>query len=225
MLRCSTAGHPCSLWESVTLRRGPNDSYRGHRIRDAVTLERHRLHGDSLLPYQAKTGTPVYVPLAPHVVEELESFRPVPSLIPAISFGAAREIQECRCRLAAKLSPSVQIGGYQNCRRRGKALPSPRVPRYIRRGDAARRSSHRPGSGPAYSCFGEDHRKELCALCKSATGSVTESVRNAWKLAQSPGTGPEGKSQTISVAEDKRTGWQLIRSRKKTGSPDNSLEK
>jgi hypothetical protein len=57
MLRCSPAGHPCSLWESVTLRRGPNDSYRGHRIRDAVTLERHRLYGDSLLLYQAKTGT------------------------------------------------------------------------------------------------------------------------------------------------------------------------
>jgi integrase/recombinase XerD len=30
----------------------------GLRIRDAITLERHRLHGDSLLLYQAKTGTP-----------------------------------------------------------------------------------------------------------------------------------------------------------------------
>ena len=45
----------------------------GLRIRDAVTLERHRLHGDSLLLYQAKTGTPVYVPLPPHVVEALEN--------------------------------------------------------------------------------------------------------------------------------------------------------
>jgi hypothetical protein len=61
--------------------------------------------------------------------------------------------------------------------------------------------------------------EELCALCKSATGSVTESVRNAWKLAQSPRTGPEGKPPAISVAEDKRTGWKLIRSRKKRGTP------
>ncbi len=29
----------------------------GLRIRDAITLERDRLHGDSLLLYQAKTGT------------------------------------------------------------------------------------------------------------------------------------------------------------------------
>jgi integrase len=45
----------------------------GLRIRDAVTLERDRLHGDSLMLYQAKTGTPVYVPLPPHVVEALEN--------------------------------------------------------------------------------------------------------------------------------------------------------
>jgi integrase len=45
----------------------------GLRIRDAVTLERSRLHGDSLLLYQAKTGTPVYVPLPSHVVEALRN--------------------------------------------------------------------------------------------------------------------------------------------------------
>ena len=45
----------------------------GLRIRDAITLERHRLHGDSLLLYQAKTGTPVYVPLPPFVIEALEN--------------------------------------------------------------------------------------------------------------------------------------------------------
>ena len=45
----------------------------GLRIRDAITLERHRLHGDSLLLYQAKTGTPVYVPLPPFVVDALDN--------------------------------------------------------------------------------------------------------------------------------------------------------
>jgi integrase/recombinase XerD len=45
----------------------------GLRIRDAVTLETSRLHGDSVLLYQAKTGTPVYVPLPSHLVEALRS--------------------------------------------------------------------------------------------------------------------------------------------------------
>jgi integrase/recombinase XerD len=45
----------------------------GLRIRDAVTLERTRLINDNLLLYQAKTGTPVYVPLPPQVSEALRS--------------------------------------------------------------------------------------------------------------------------------------------------------
>jgi integrase/recombinase XerD len=45
----------------------------GLRIRDAVTLEKTRLIGDNLLLYQAKTGTPVYVPLPPEVAEGLRS--------------------------------------------------------------------------------------------------------------------------------------------------------
>lgn len=43
----------------------------GLRIRDAVTLERSRLIENKLLPYQAKTGTPVYVPLPTEVTELL----------------------------------------------------------------------------------------------------------------------------------------------------------
>jgi len=45
----------------------------GLRIGDAVTLERSRLHEDSILLYQAKTGIPVYVPLPPHVIEALNT--------------------------------------------------------------------------------------------------------------------------------------------------------
>ena len=58
----------------------------GLRIRDAVTLERHRLHGDSLMLYQAKTGTPVYVPLPPFVVEALENVPPGPKPNPRYFF-------------------------------------------------------------------------------------------------------------------------------------------
>jgi integrase len=48
----------------------------GLRIGDAVTLERTRLVGDSVLLYQQKTGTAVYVPLPPEVADVL---RNVPS--------------------------------------------------------------------------------------------------------------------------------------------------
>lgn len=48
----------------------------GLRIRDAVTVERSRLVGDSILLYQAKTRTPVYVPLPPHVAEALRTVPP-----------------------------------------------------------------------------------------------------------------------------------------------------
>lgn len=48
----------------------------GLRIRDAITLERSRLVGDSILLYQAKTRTPVYVPLPPDVAETLRIVPP-----------------------------------------------------------------------------------------------------------------------------------------------------
>jgi integrase/recombinase XerD len=48
----------------------------GLRIRDAITLERSRLDGDNLLLYQAKTRTPVYVPLPPDVAEMLRTIPP-----------------------------------------------------------------------------------------------------------------------------------------------------
>ena len=58
----------------------------GLRIRDAITFERHHLQGDSLLLYQAKTGTPVYVPLPPYVVEALDNVPPGPKPNPRYFF-------------------------------------------------------------------------------------------------------------------------------------------
>jgi site-specific recombinase XerD len=51
--------------------------YSGLRIRDAVTIARARISpaGDCFL-YQAKTGTPVYVPLPPIVLEALAEAAP-----------------------------------------------------------------------------------------------------------------------------------------------------
>jgi integrase/recombinase XerD len=45
--------------------------YSGLRIRDAVTLSRNRIQGDKLFLYTAKTGTAVYCPLPPFVIEAL----------------------------------------------------------------------------------------------------------------------------------------------------------
>ncbi|WP_164981373.1 tyrosine-type recombinase/integrase [Silvibacterium dinghuense] len=58
----------------------------GLRIRDAVILERHRLHGDNLLLYQAKTGQPVYVPLPPDVAEALRAIPEGPKPNPRYFF-------------------------------------------------------------------------------------------------------------------------------------------
>jgi integrase len=48
----------------------------GLRIGDAATLECARLLENKLMLYQAKTGTPVFVPLPPHVAEMLRSIPP-----------------------------------------------------------------------------------------------------------------------------------------------------
>ena len=47
--------------------------YSGLRIGDAVTCARDRLVGSKLFLYQAKTGTPVYCPLPPVVVDALSA--------------------------------------------------------------------------------------------------------------------------------------------------------
>ena len=47
--------------------------YSGLRIRDAVTLSRNRIQNDKLFLYTAKTGTAVYCPLPPFVVDALNA--------------------------------------------------------------------------------------------------------------------------------------------------------
>lgn len=50
--------------------------YSGLRIGDVIALDRSRLRGTKLLLYTAKTGTPVYVPLPPHVAALLRALEP-----------------------------------------------------------------------------------------------------------------------------------------------------
>src|SRR6516162_1668068 len=47
--------------------------YSGLRIRDAATLSRNRIQGDKLFLHTAKTGTAVYCPVPPFVIEALNA--------------------------------------------------------------------------------------------------------------------------------------------------------
>lgn len=185
----------------------------GLRIRDAVTLERHRLNGDSLLLYQAKTGTPVYVPLpARRGGARRHSTRPQAESTLLLLERQWRSEKRC-CRLATELSPSIQIGRYQNSRRRKKAMPSPHVPRHVCGGNAARRRTYRSGFALARPRVGEDHGKSYAPFVKARQVQLQESVRNAWNAAT--GNGPQNAPPTSAASVNKRAGWQLIRSGKK----------
>jgi len=58
----------------------------GLRISDAVAVERSRLVDNNLLLYQAKTGTPVFVPLPADVAESLRTIPPGPKPNPRYFF-------------------------------------------------------------------------------------------------------------------------------------------
>jgi integrase len=58
----------------------------GLSIRDTTTLERIRLHGDSLSLHRAKTGVHVYVPLPAEVAERLRNVPPGPKPNPRYFF-------------------------------------------------------------------------------------------------------------------------------------------
>ena len=85
----------------------------GLRIGDAVTLERSRLIGDSILLYQSKTGEPVYVPLPPEVAESLREIPPGNTPNPRYFFWNGR----CMANSAVseweeKVPGALSSGGY-----------------------------------------------------------------------------------------------------------------
>lgn len=191
----------------------------GLRIRDAVTLERHRLHGDSLLLYQAKTGTPVYVPLPPHVVELLVDVPPGPKPNPRYFFWSGNG------------DPKSAVADWQRSYRRLFKSAD------IRTTDGERKRCHPHMFRDTFAVemllagvpidqvsllLGHASvkitEKSYAPFVKARQLQLQESVRNAWKRAQSPGTGPEGKPAALPKPENKRAGWQLIRSEKNTGT-------
>ena len=191
----------------------------GLRIRDAITLERHRLHGDSLLLYQAKTGTPVYVPLPPHVVEAIENVPPGPKPNPRYFFWSGNG------------DPKSAVANWQRSYRRLFELADIRKPD----GEIKRCHPHmfRDTFAVEMLLAGvpidqvslllghasvKITEKSYSPFVKARQIQLQESVRNAWNLNQTNGGGPGSGPPALSKPEKKRTGLQLIHSRKKTGT-------
>ena len=186
----------------------------GLRIRDAVTLERHRLNGDSLLLYQAKTGTPVYVPLPPHVVEALENILPGPKPNPRYFFWSGNG------------DPKSAVADWQRSYRRLFKSAD------IRTADGERKRCHPHMFRDTFAVemllagvpidqvsllLGHASvkitEKSYAPFVKARQVQLQESVRNAWNAAT--GNGPQNAPPTSAASVNKRAGWQLIRSGKK----------
>ena len=191
----------------------------GLRIRDAVTLERHRLNGDSLLLYQAKTGTPVYVPLPPHVVEALEDIPPGPKPNPRYFFWSGNG------------DPKSAVADWQRSYRRLFKSAD------IRTADGERKRCHPHMFRDTFAVemllagvpidqvsllLGHASvkitEKSYAPFVKARQLQLQESVRNAWKLGQPTDRGPDSSPSASVVVDKKRAGLQLIHTRKKTGT-------
>ena len=188
----------------------------GLRIRDAVTLERHRLNGDSLLLYQAKTGTPVYVPLPPHVVEALENIPPGPKPNPRYFFWSGNG------------DPKSAVADWQRSYRRLFKTAD------IRTADGEEKRCHPHMFRDTFAVemllagvpidqvsllLGHASvkitEKSYAPFVKARQVQLQESVRNAWKVGPPGGRGPENAPSTSSRPAN-RTGWQLIHSDRKS---------
>jgi integrase/recombinase XerD len=185
----------------------------GLRIRDAVTMERHRLHGDSLLLYQAKTGTAVYVPLPPHVVEALEDVPPGLKPNPRYLFWSGNG------------NPKSAVADWQRSYRRLFELAD------IRTADGEPKRCHPHMFRDTFAVemllagvpidqvsllLGHASvkitEKSYAPFVKARQIQLLESVRNAWKLGQPTGRGPEDSPPASS--HPKCAGPQPIQTRK-----------
>lgn len=109
--------------------------YSGLRIRDAVTCGRERLVGSKLFLYQAKTGTPVYCPLPPVVVDALKELEgPNPKYFFWTGNGNPKSVVADAQRSFRTLFKLADVRG----------APA-HVPRHVRRGAAEARRVARDG--------------------------------------------------------------------------------
>jgi integrase/recombinase XerD len=195
----------------------------GLRIRDAVTLERHRLHGESLLLYQAKTGTPVYVPLPPFVIEALQALPPGPKPNATYFFWSGNG------------NPKSVVADWQRSYRRLFELAN------ITRPDGSLKRSHPHMFRDTFAVemlLAGVPIDQVSLLLGHASVKVTEksyspfvkarqiqlqdSVRNAWSIGTEPSPEPPKvpslaspqSSSEAQVSVHRSSGWEVIRSAK-----------
>lgn len=194
----------------------------GLRIRDAITLECQRLQGDSLLLYQAKTGTPVYVPLPPYVVKDLDNVPPGPKPNPRYFFWSGNG------------DPKSAVANWQRSYRRLFELADIRSP------DGERKRCHPHMFRDTFAVemllagvpidqvsllLGHASvkitEKSYAPFVKARQIQLQESVRNAWLVGQSPEPDPtptpKNPSTNAQRSVDPRKGWQLIRTAPRPG--------
>lgn len=187
----------------------------GLRIRDAVTLERHRLQDDNLLLYQAKTGQSVYVPLPPEVVNALENIPegPVPNKRYFFWSGNGH--------------PKSVVGNWQRSYRRLFQLAN------IRKLDGEKKRCHPHMFRDTFAVemlLAGVPIDQVSTLLGHSSVKVTErhyspfvkarqlqlqaSVRAAWKVGETPGEGPDNNAPKASRSLDNGRRLELVRDSK-----------
>jgi integrase/recombinase XerD len=183
----------------------------GLRIRDAVTLERHRLEGDSLLLYQAKTGQSVYVPLPPHVVEALVNIPDGPRPNGRYFFWSGNGL------------PKSVVADWQRSYRRLFELAD------IRKLDGQRKRCHPHMFRDTFAVenllagvpidqvstlLGHSSVKvterHYAPFVKARQLQLQQSVRDAWKACEPSGNGPDSGSPGTSHSPVKQRGLELV---------------
>jgi len=185
----------------------------GLRIRDAVTLERDRLHGDSLMLYQAKTGTPVYVPLPPQVIEALQNVPPGPKPNPRYFFwsgnGQPKSVvadwQRSYRRLFKLVNLTQADGSPKRCH-----------PHMFRDTFAVEMLLAGVPIDQVSLLLGHASvkitEKSYSPFVKARQIQLQDSVRNAWQVGANPVPDPENSPSNIASSDHRKAGWQLIRS-------------
>jgi integrase len=185
----------------------------GLRIRDAVTLERDRLHGDSLMLYQAKTGTPVYVPLPPQVVEALQNVPPGPKPNPRYFFwsgnGQPKSVvadwQRSYRRLFKLVNLTQADGSPKRCH-----------PHMFRDTFAVEMLLAGVPIDQVSLLLGHASvkitEKSYSPFVKARQIQLQDSVRNAWEVGATIVPDPENSPSNAASSGHRKAGWQLIRS-------------
>jgi integrase/recombinase XerD len=188
----------------------------GLRIRDAVTLERHRLHGDSLLLYQAKTGQAVYVPLPAYVVDALVNIPDGPRPNPRYFFwsgnGDAKSVVADWQRAYRRLFELADIrkldGELKRCH-----------PHMFRDTFAVEMLLAGVPIDQVSILLGHSSVKiterHYAPFVKARQVQLQKSVRNAWKVGEPSGPAPHDDPPKAARRAGKKEGWALIVNNKK----------